>query len=51
MILKSGAGLTWSASAIPGESWQHFDKELFQGEGGCGVLLACDVPEMVDHIV
>jgi hypothetical protein len=24
---------------------------LLQGEGSCGVLLASDVPEMVDHIV
>jgi hypothetical protein len=51
MILKSGAGLTWSGLAIPGESELHFDEDLFQGEGGCGILLASDVPEMVDHIV
>ena len=50
MILKSAAELTWSASAIPGDA-SCIRKRLFQGEGGGGVLLACDVPEMVDHIV
>src|SRR4029453_4592583 len=63
MILKSGVGLTWSASAIPGESdrprpptnrrpqpW-GMPADLFQGKGGCSVLLACDVPEVVDPIV
>jgi hypothetical protein len=51
MILKSDAGLTWSASAIPGDSELHRGISLFQGEGGGGVLLTRDVPEMVDHIV
>ena len=47
MILKGVAEQTSNASADLADD----EMPLLQGEGSCGVLLASDVPEMVDHVV